>query len=139
MTTTLQYTLKEGRAVLVVTALTAAVGQDGDIADETTGTGTTKGNRWIKVGTVWQQMTGPGGNVANGSVAIKNSAGTTLRTISAVNGVITLAATDTIIGTGASIPLNTSAGVLSSGSATRNSPAIITVAAGVATVATASA
>lgn len=96
------------------------------------------GSLWLKRASGWVQITQGGASPAEvsvpvaGSVTIKNSAGTTLRTLTAAAGVVTLAATDTIVGNGDSIVLKKSDGTTtSSGNATLNSPATAVVAAGV--------
>jgi len=96
------------------------------------------GSLWLKRSTGWVQITQGGSSPSEvavpvaGSVTIKNSAGTTLRTLTAAAGVVTLAATDTIVGNGDSIVLKKSDGTTTSaGNATLNSPATAVVAAGV--------
>lgn len=133
------FTVKRTLNVRVVTALNAGVGEVGDIADETSGTGTTSGNRWIKTASGWQQITGTGSGLPTGSITIKNSAGTTLRTVTATNGVASLAATDTIVGNGNTVPLQNSSGAAAPANAGMNTPVTLTIAAGVLTAAKASA
>lgn len=113
------------------TALSPSIGYTGQTAVDQS-----NGNIWVKLPNGWAQVR-DGHEVDQvvqtaGAVTLKNSSGTITRSLTAVNGVVTLAATDTIVANGDSIPLQKSTGVVSSGNATLNSPATAIVSAGVA-------
>jgi hypothetical protein len=121
-----------------VATLTSAVGHHSQIAvDQSTG------DRWMNTTGTWQKVRNgnetPVTPPLAGSVTVRNSSGSITRALTAVAGVVTLAATDTIVANGNTAILQTSAGTTSSTTATLNSPATATVAAGVLTAVKASA
>lgn len=121
-----------------VSALSGAVGHHSQIAvDQSTG------DRWMNSSGTWQKVRNgnetPVTPPLAGAVTVRNSSGSITRSLTAVAGVVTLAATDTIVANGASIVLQTSAGTTSAATPTLNSPAVATVAAGVVTAVKASA
>ncbi|MCL4661988.1 hypothetical protein L0Z16_22540 [Burkholderia multivorans] len=115
-----------------VDALTADLGFAGQIAlDDATG------DRYAKIGAAWVKVADGAGNPVapplSGQITLKNSSGTVSRTLTATNGVATLAATDALVTNGDSLTLQTSDGTTSAGNAGLNSPATATVASGVVT------
>lgn len=110
------------------------IGKVGDI-----GRDSVTGNVYVKQTGGW--VLAASAVVANysGPITVQNSAGSVTRSLTAVNGVVSLAATDAIVANGASIPLQNSSGTVSSGNAGLNSPATATVAAGVVSAVKASA
>ncbi|MBB2999657.1 hypothetical protein FHX57_001988 [Paraburkholderia tropica] len=111
-------------------ALAAGVGYVGQTAVDSS-----NGDRYVKLSTGWVKVADGAGNPVavpvSGSVTVQNSAGTVTRSLTATNGVVSLAATDAIVANGASLVLQNSSGTTSSGNAGLNSPATATVAAGV--------
>jgi hypothetical protein len=121
-----------------VPALTGAIGHHSQIAvDQSTG------DRWMNFSGTWSKIRNgnetPVTPPLAGAVTVRNSSGSITRSLTAVAGVVTLAATDTIVANGNTAILQTSAGTTSSSTATLNSPATATVAAGVLTAVKASA
>jgi hypothetical protein len=132
------FVIQKHVAVDSYAALSGTIGCPGQIAiDQSTGA------IWCKLSGGWTMIVDASGNPVappvSGAVTVKNSAGTVTRSLTAVAGVVTLAATDAIVANGASLVLQTSAGATSSGNATLNSPAVATVAAGAVTAVKASA
>ncbi|VVE54514.1 hypothetical protein [Pandoraea anhela] len=121
-----------------VAALNANVGAPGQTAvdDQTS-------DVYVKLTTGWVKVRDGSGNgvpvAINGPVTVQNSAGTVTRSLTATNGVVSLAATDAIVTNGASLVLQNSSGTTSSGNAGLNSPAVATVSAGVVSAVKASA
>lgn len=111
-------------------ALSAGVGYVGQTAVDSS-----NGDRYVKLSTGWFKVADGSGNPVavpvSGSVTVQNSGGTVTRSLTATNGVVSLAATDAIVANGASLVLQNSSGTTSSGNAGLNSPATATVAAGV--------
>lgn len=95
----------------------------------------TNGDIYIKHGGTWQKTQSGGATPTPVGLAItvKNSAGGVTRNLTEANGTVTLAATDAIVSNAASLVLNNHSGVVSSGNAGLNSPAIATVAGGLVT------
>lgn len=110
-----------------------SIGAIGDI-----GFDTATGNQYVKQSSGWI-LTGAGGGGYSGPITVRNSAGTVTRSLTAANGIVSLAATDAIVANGSTFTLQNSSGVTSSGNAGLNSPATATVAAGVVTSVKASA
>lgn len=132
------FTLMQLVPINAVAALSGSIGHHSQVAiDQSTGdtyinfTGT-----WSKVRNSNETPVTP---PLAGPVTVRNSSGSITRALTAVAGVVTLAATDTIVANGNTAVLQTSAGATSSTTATLNSPATVTVAAGVMTAVKASA
>ncbi|MCA8339856.1 hypothetical protein [Burkholderia multivorans] len=92
-----------------VDALTADLGFAGQIAlDDATG------DRYAKIGAAWVKVADGAGNPVapplSGQITLKNSSGTVSRTLTATNGVATLAATDALVTNGSLIAVQNSAG-----------------------------
>ncbi|WP_321944538.1 hypothetical protein [Burkholderia cenocepacia] len=123
------FVLQKSVPVEGVSALTAELGYAGQVAVDDS-----NGDRWAKIGSAWVKVADSAGNPilppVSGSVTVKNSTGTVSRTLTATNGVVTLAATDALVASGASIVLQKSDGTVSSGNAGLNSPAVAVVANG---------
>lgn len=99
---------------------------------------TATGDFYVKLSTGWTKTVNGGSNPTHnpvplsGAIAVKNSANTVTRNLTATNGVVNLAATDAIVANGDSLVLKKSDGTTtSSGNAGLNSPASAVVAAGV--------
>ncbi|WP_261523546.1 hypothetical protein [Burkholderia multivorans] len=126
------FILQKSVALHGVDALTADLGFAGQIAlDDATG------DRYAKIGAAWVKVADGAGNPVtppvSGQITLKNSSGTVSRTLTATNGVATLAATDALVTNGATITLQKSDGTTSAGNAGLNSPATAAVANGVVT------
>lgn len=124
------FILQQTVPVASAIALTNDLGYAGQTAiDES------NGDVYSKLSGAWTKVADGSGNPVAppvaGAVTVRNSSGSITRALTAVAGVVTLAATDTILANGASVVLQTSAGATSVGNATLNSPAAATVAAGV--------
>jgi hypothetical protein len=98
------------------------------------------GDYYVKTSTGWVKTVNGGANPSSaaipvtGAIAVKNSAGTVTRNLTATAGVVNLAATDAIVANNDSLVLKKSDGTTtSSGNAGLNSPASAVVAAGVVT------
>ncbi|MCI3206557.1 MULTISPECIES: hypothetical protein [Pandoraea] len=132
------FLLQKHVPLAAVAALTADVGAPGQTAvdDQTS-------DVYVKLTTGWAKVrTGSGAGVpvaVNGPVTVQNSAGTVTRSVTAVNGVAALAASDAIVANGGAIVLQNSSGATSSGNAGLNSPATAIVSAGVVSAVKASA
>ncbi|MDR8918518.1 hypothetical protein [Burkholderia multivorans] len=126
------FILQKSVALHGVDALTADLGFAGQIAlDDATG------DRYAKIGDAWVKVADGAGNPVtppvSGQITLKNSSGTVSRTLTATNGVATLAATDALVTNGATLTLQKSDGTTSAGNAGLNSPATAAVANGVVT------
>jgi hypothetical protein len=121
-----------------VAALSGAVGHHSQIAVDQS-----NGDRYMNTSGTWNKIRNgnetPVTPPLAGPVTVRNSSGSITRALTAVAGVVTLAATDTIVANGNTAILQTSAGTTSSTTATLNSPATATVSAGVLTAVKASA
>nr|WP_254215954.1 hypothetical protein [Burkholderia multivorans] len=115
-----------------VAALTADLGYAGQTAIDDS-----NGDRYAKVAGAWVKVADGAGNPVapplSGQITLKNSSGTVSRTLTATNGVATLAATDALVTNGDTLTLQKSDGTTSAGNAGLNSPATATVASGVVT------
>lgn len=122
-------------SAVALTADLGYVGQEALDADT--------GDCYAKLSTGWTKVRDGSGNpvtaALNGPITVQNSSGTVTRSLTATNGVVSLAATDAIVANGSTFTLQKSDGTTSSGNATLNSPATATVAAGVVSAVKASA
>ncbi|MDN7595085.1 hypothetical protein QZM01_13610 [Burkholderia multivorans] len=126
------FILQKSVALHGVDALTADLGFAGQIAlDDATG------DRYAKIGDAWVKVADGAGNPVtppvSGQITLKNSSGTVSRTLTATNGVATLAAADALVTNGDTLTLQKSDGTTSAGNAGLNSPATAAVANGVVT------
>lgn len=132
------FLLQKHVPLAAVVALTTDVGAPGQTAidDQTS-------DVYVKLASGWAKVRDGAGNAVNvpinGAVTVQNSAGSVTRSLTASNGVITLAATDAIVANGGSLVLQNSSGATSSGNAGLNSPATTIVAVGVVSAVKASA
>ncbi|MCO1343413.1 hypothetical protein L0Z26_16140 [Burkholderia multivorans] len=126
------FVLQKSVPVKGVAALTADLGYAGQTAIDDS-----NGDRYAKVAGAWVKVADGAGNPVappvSGQITLKNSSGTVSRTLTATNGVATLAATDALVTNGDTLTLQTSDGTTSAGNAGLNSPATATVASGVVT------
>lgn len=109
-----------------------SIGRVGDV-----GYDSATGNVYVKQSGGW--ILAASVTAYSGPITVQNSAGSVTRALTATNGVVSLAATDAIVANGATMTLQNSSGVTSSGNAGLNSPATATVAAGVVSAVKASA
>ncbi|MBU9440085.1 hypothetical protein KTE91_34035 [Burkholderia multivorans] len=126
------FVLQKSVPVKGVAALTADLGYAGQTAIDDS-----NGDRYAKVAGAWVKVADGAGNPVapplSGQITLKNSSGTVSRTLTATNGVATLAATDALVTNGDTLTLQKSDGTTSAGNAGLNSPATATVASGVVT------
>lgn len=91
------------------------------------------GDLYIKHGGSLQKVISGGTSPAEVSlpITVKNSAGSVTRSLTEVNGIVTLAATDALVSNGNTVTLKKSDGTTTSvGNAGLNSPATVVVSAG---------
>ncbi|WP_230942278.1 hypothetical protein [Burkholderia stagnalis] len=90
-------------------ALTADLGFAGQAAIDDA-----NGDRYAKIGGAWVKVADGAGNPVSpplsGQITVQNSAGTVSRTLTATNGVATLASTDALVRNGDNLALQNSAG-----------------------------
>ncbi|MBU9679710.1 hypothetical protein KTF37_22975 [Burkholderia multivorans] len=126
------FVLQKSVPVKGVAALTADLGYAGQTAIDDS-----NGDRYAKVGGAWVKVADGAGNPVapplSGQITLKNSSGTVSRTLTATNGVATLAAADALVTNGDTLTLQKSDGTTSAGNAGLNSPATAAVANGVVT------
>ncbi|MCO8642697.1 hypothetical protein KGP93_05200 [Burkholderia multivorans] len=124
------FVLQKSVPVKGVAALTADLGYAGQTAIDDS-----NGDRYAKVAGAWVKVADGAGNPVappvSGQITLKNSSGTVSRTLTATNGVATLAATDALVTNGDTLTLQKSDGTTSAGNAGLNSPATATVVSGV--------
>lgn len=114
-----------------MTSLDNTKGSEGQIVEDNS-----TGNLYIKHAGTWQQIATPSATgkqqAVSLAIAVKNSAGGITRNLTETNGVVTLAATDTIVANGDAAVLKNHSGTVSSGNAGLNSAgSVANVAAGV--------
>jgi hypothetical protein len=100
------------------------------------------GNMYIKRATGWAEfITAAGAEVGlSDNITVQTQGGAIQRNLTAVNGVVTLAGTDTIVSNGESLVLKNHSGTVSSGNAGLNSTGTVAnVASGAITAVTAGA
>lgn len=126
MSNTPTYMLCQLQNVGSMTTLDNTKGSSGQIAMRDS-----DGSIYIKHGGAWQQIWNGSAEVGL-AITVKNSSGSISRSLTESNGVVNLAATDTIVANGDSPVLKKSDGATTStGNAGLNSPASAVVSAGV--------
>ena len=131
------YTLMEMHPVGSMATLDNTKGADTQIARDSA-----TGNLYIKHGGAWQQiqMGGSTPTPVGLSVTVQTQGGGVQRSLTEANGVVTLAATDTILSNNAAVTLKNHSGTVSSGNVGLNSAgSIANVASGALSAVTAGA
>jgi hypothetical protein len=136
MTSTVVYTICELHPVKQMTTLDNTQGATGSICKDSTG------NLYIKHGGTWQAIATVSATPTETPLAItvQTQGGAVSRSLNESNGVVTLAATDTIVSNNGAVTLKNHSGTVSSGNAGLNSAgSVANVAAGALSAVTAGA